>query len=145
MVVEPASRFLSHLPDKKGRGVSPAFGYGLLTLPAEPQEKELEVKLQCKLDLPRSLCTCDPAHVWAHPSIWSIEGGCVSEVNKLRTELKPVPFSQEEVLLEPQVYVSQTWPIQRTVPASAKLPGCGGRKRRRIKVLEASQRGIGAE
>src|SRR5205823_3588430 len=85
---------------QKRRGVSPAFGYSLLTLPAEPQEKELEVKLQSKLDLPRSLCTCNPAHVWTHPCFWGIEGGCVSKVNKLRTELKPVPFSQEEVLLE---------------------------------------------
>src|SRR5437016_1241627 len=106
---------------KAGEFLSPPSNSRLFGPPPELREKALKVKLQSKLDLPRSLCTCDPAHVWAHRGIWSIEHGCVCKVNKLRTELEPVPFSQEEILLEPQVQVSQTRPIQCAVPASAKL------------------------
>jgi len=92
-------------PSNKKRGTMvPRFLMDHFLIPLWPRrERASKVKLQSKLDLPRSLCTRDPTQVWANRAIFEIESGCVGQVDKLRAELDTVAFGQEEVFLKTQV------------------------------------------
>ena len=99
------------------------------------QSKRSEQELQSKLDLPRSLRTCDPSHRRTNTSTWSIENGRVGEVDELGSELELVPFGEEEILEKPHIQACHPRSIHGSISTGPKRSDGSRGKRRGIEIL----------